>query len=349
MASHMGINGFFKERIVHSGRNSFNETVLKPGFGQFISPILQPKESKKNTSSHLLEIMKEVIDESSKRRRVKRNALSFKLGHAFVDKRGISFRSCIESLICCKLVTDSNRVVSFDDPFGSLPVSVSSLTTFDPVVLSPKRLKDYLSLNVPKEYEEEFHDIVKFFRSRRQSFLNFNFGNEINIYQNNPNRGKAPKKGICSCEVCMKRTKNSRFSSMEDNIITNHHILPTRYGGENGDPFITNICVQCHNHGLGIESIISFFEDSARKMRLGNRISLMGKRSEGNNTEISAELARNSYPKVYPIDFLNLFSNAVALAMVCSYFNEDTVIKINELRAKRLAYSITPILLDLWQ
>jgi len=344
----MGINGFFKGKVIHAGRNGSVETVLKPGFGHFISPILQPREHRRNTAVHTLSTMKAAIEDSAGRRKVKRNVLRFGFGKDFIERRGPSFRLCMQDLVCCRLVSEGNRAVSFDDPLTGLPVSVSELTIFDPVPYSPKRLKDMLSLNVPCGYEEEFNCIVGEFAKRRRSFLEFNFGNEINIYHNNPNNGKAPKKGMCSCEVCVKRTKNGRFSSSDGNIITNHHILLTRYGGDNREQFITNICVQCHNHGQGIESIISFFDDSVRKMRLGQGIGLLGRNAEQNRERIAAELAKSPYPRVYPIDYLNLFSNAVALAMACSYFQEDTVIRINELRAKRLAYGIVPMLLDLW-
>jgi hypothetical protein len=343
----MGINSFFRQRVVHTGKKSFSETVLKPGFGQFMSPVLQPRELRKNGSVYLLEAMKDAIEESTKKRNIRGNAISFYFHLECIRKRDEQFRSCVESLVCCKLMTDRNGVISFDDPLGNLPVSVSGLTSFDPIMISPKRLRDYLSLNVPKGYEEEFHGLIRDFRQRRKSFLDFNFGNEINIYVCNPNNKKTPKKGICSCEICAKRTKNTSHVPIE-HLITSHHIIPTRYGGENDEKFIANLCMQCHNHGMGLESVISFFEDNARKMRLGQKISLLEYNPRDTRPSIAAVLARNSYPKVYPMDYLNLFSNAVALAIVCTYFQEDTVVKINELRDKRLANSILPFMMDLW-
>jgi len=343
----MGVKGFFRQRAVNTGQKSFNETVLKPGFGHFISPLLQPREARKNGSVYFLSAMKEDIENNSRKRNVRNNSLSLHFSQECIRKRDEPFISCMESLICCKLITDRNGVVSFEDPVGNLPVSISGLTVFDPVMFSPKRLRDYLSLNVPKGYEEEFHDIVKDFRQRRKSFLDFNFGNEINIYICNPNNKKTPKKGICSCEICSKKTKNTG-NMPPDHLITSHHIIPSRYGGDNHDHFIANICISCHNDGMGLESIISFFEDNARKMRLGQKIGLLEYYPRDNRPSISGELAKSSYPKVYPMDYLNIFSNAAALAMLCTYFQEDVIVKVNEFRDKRLSKGMLPFIMDLW-
>lgn len=349
MAAHIGVSDFFVQKAIHAGsKNTFFETVLRPGFGQFISPLLSPCERRRSAAVHIMSLMKELVEESIRRHKIRRNVLSFKLGN-IEAKRGEAFRFCIETLACCRMIVSRHRVLAFNDPVSGMPIALSNATVFDPVPYSPKKLKDALSLSAPTEYEHEFSELVTDFSMRLPHFMKFNFGNEIDIYANNPSKGKAPKKGISSCDICMKITKNSSYRTQSDNIITNHHILPARYGGSNAQPFITNICAPCHNDGGGIESIIHSFEDAARKMRIGQKIGLFGKHRDDNAEAIAQELARSPYPKIYPVDFLALYSNAVALAMVLTYFKGEDVIRINKMSRDRLLNGIAPIILDLWQ
>ena len=350
MAAHMGISDFFVQKAIHAGgKNTFYETLLRPGFGQFLSPILQPRERRKEASANSMLSMKDMVDEGLSRNRVKGNVLKFKLSHPAVEKRGNAFRNCIEVLACCKIFTSRHGNLCFEDPASKAPVAISDLTVFDPSVYSPKRLRDALKIRAPQEYEDDFSESVEAFKQRLPHFLKSNFGKEINIYANSPSTGKAPKKGICSCEVCMKRTKNAPHRTVDENIITNHHILPTRYGGSNDPHFITNICLPCHNHGNGIETIIASFEDNVRKMRLGQIIGLFHRHRAEHAEDLSKGLAANPYPKVYAIDYLSLYSNAVMLAMICTYFQEDTLITVNSMSRDRLIYSIAPMVLDFWQ
>ena len=349
MAAHMGVSDFFAQKAIRAGgKNTFYETVLRPGFGQFLSPLLTPYERRRHASVHTMSMMKELVDEGIRRHRVKRNAISFRLGN-ICEKKGEMFKECIETLACCMMIVSRNKVMGFRDPASGMPIVLSNVTVFDPVPYSPKKLKDALSLSAPAEYEREFSELVNTFSARMPHFMNFNFGNEIDIYANSPSNGKAPKKGISSCEVCMKITKNGAYRAKSDNIITNHHILPTRFGGSNSPPFITNICAPCHNDGGGIESIIHSFEDAARKARIGQKICLLDRHRENNAEAIAQELARNPYPKIYPIDFLALYSNAVALAMISTYFQGEAVIQVNRMARNRLLNGIAPMLLDFWQ
>jgi hypothetical protein len=350
MAAHMGVSDFFSEKVVHRGGTQKSyETVLRPGFGQFLSPILQPRERREDVSSRAMLRMKDMVDEGLSHNTVKGNHIRFRISHPELKTSGGALRACVETLACCKIITHRHGVLCFDDPVSKSPVAISDLTVFDPSAYSPKRLHDVLGITVPKGYEEEFHDSIAIFKQRLQHFLNFNFGKEIDIYKNSPSTGKAPKKGICACEVCKKKTKNAPHKTDWDNVITNHHILPTRYGGSNDLHFITNICVPCHNHGNGVERLINYFDDSVRKIRLGTQVSLFFRKSQYGADEISRALAHNPYPKAYAVDYLNLYSNAVSLAMLCTYFQQDTLITINLMARDRLIFSIAPMVLDLWQ